>query len=126
MNKLKRGFTLIEVLIVITILGVLAVVVLVAINPLEQIARAHDAGRVSTVAQLGHALSAYAVNNNSLYVPTTGAGCAPANWLGCLVTSGEISTTPSNPNVSALQCVGNVVNGYCYLVTTAPNVGPVI
>ena len=57
-NYLK-GFTLIELLIVIAILGVLAVVVLVAINPVQQLARTRDAGRKSSVAQIGHAVAAY-------------------------------------------------------------------
>ena len=44
---LKKGFTLIELLIVIAILGVLAVVILVAINPQEQLARGRGGGRTS-------------------------------------------------------------------------------
>lgn len=44
MKNIKNfGFTLIELLIVMAILGVLAVVVLVAINPVQQLARTRDA-----------------------------------------------------------------------------------
>ena len=51
MDDSRRGFTLIELLIVMAILGVLAVVVLVAINPIQQLARTRDTGRKSGVTQ---------------------------------------------------------------------------
>jgi len=54
MKKLKSqlGFTMIELLIVITILGILAVAVLSAINPIEQINRGRDTGSQSDCEQL--------------------------------------------------------------------------
>lgn len=51
-----KGFTLIELLIVIAVLGILIVAILSAVDPLEQIRKARDAGRKSDSAEL---LSAY-------------------------------------------------------------------
>lgn len=48
----QRGFTMIELLIVISILGILAVAVLSAINPIEQINRGRDTGSRSDAEQL--------------------------------------------------------------------------
>lgn len=52
MKKLMKGFTMIELLIVIAVLGILAVAVLSAINPIEQINRGKDTGSRSDAEQL--------------------------------------------------------------------------
>jgi prepilin-type N-terminal cleavage/methylation domain-containing protein len=106
------GFTLIELLIVIAILGVLAVVVLVAINPIEQLARTRDGGRLSSITQMGHALQAYYTTQNATYP-------AEASWNTALTTSGELSTLPSQVAHSANGttdpgCNDNPQNSWCY------------
>lgn len=105
----KSGFTLIELLIVIAILGTLAVVILVALNPAQQLARTRDAGRQSTVAQLGRAVEALATNNNGLYLAPS------ATWITGLVSGGEVSTVPSAPATTlSANCGVNAQNGICY------------
>ncbi len=53
------GFTMIELLIVISILGILAVAVLSAINPVEQINRGRDTGSRSDAEQLLSAMDRF-------------------------------------------------------------------
>ena len=116
--KFKRGFTLIELLIVMAILGVLAVVVLVAINPNEQLKRARDAGRITALTQLGHNLEAYATSHNGLYV--TEANDWISSATAGLVGAGEIQTTPAEitySDSSLVACDGTgegIENGWCY------------
>lgn len=55
----RAGFTLVELLIVIALIGVLAVAVLAAINPLEQLNRARDTGMESDASQLLAAIDRY-------------------------------------------------------------------
>jgi prepilin-type N-terminal cleavage/methylation domain-containing protein len=57
--KLEKGFTMIELLIVIAVLGILAVAVLSAINPIEQINRGKDTGSQSDAEQLLNAIDRY-------------------------------------------------------------------
>ncbi len=58
-----RGFTMIELLIVIAVLGILAVAVLAAINPIEQINRGKDTGSRSDAEQLIGAVDRYYTAN---------------------------------------------------------------
>lgn len=107
------GFTLIELLIVIAVIGVLAAIVLLAIDPVQQFARARDANRKQVVSTMGRALRAYATFHNSEYPPATGGG----GWSVTIANSSEIKTFPESIpyNVSGLTpCTRNVVNGWCY------------
>lgn len=57
MKKTARGFTLVELLIVIAIIAILAVVAFIVINPLELTRRARDASRLSDIASLQQAIT---------------------------------------------------------------------
>ena len=121
MIKNKKGFTLIELLVVIAVLGVLATVVIVALNPFQQLAKGRDAGRLSVTAQLGETTVTYATNNGGTF-PT-----ANATWITTLQTAGEVNTIPaaiaySISGISA--CTTNVQNNLCYKQTAAT--GPII
>lgn len=52
----NKGFTLIEILVVIGIIGILATVVLVAVNPNRQFKQARDSQRVANVNTILNAL----------------------------------------------------------------------
>lgn len=124
----RAGFTLIELLIVIAILGTLAVVVLLALNPVQQLARARDAGRISAATQLGHAVEAYATSNSGIYPLQN------ATWITQLVTAGELATIPGGITYSITGitvCTNNAQpagDGFCYLTTggVGSGAGPVI
>ncbi len=89
MNKMKqnnqKGFTLIELLVVIAIIGLLASVVLLALNSAR--VKARDAKRIADVRQLASAQELYSNDNSGSYATSAAA----------LVTGNYIGTVPSAP-----------------------------
>ncbi|MEK7182971.1 MAG: type II secretion system protein [Patescibacteria group bacterium] len=68
----NKGFTLVELLIVIALLAILATAVLAAINPLEQANRARDTRMRSDASQLLGALDRYFVSQEEFTWVTSG------------------------------------------------------
>jgi len=94
-----KGFTLIELLVVIAVLGILASVVLVAINPGERINEANDAGKKSDVGQVATALESYFTNNNGSYTGATSA---------TLVSLGYLKRFPASTTLNVAATVSSV------------------
>ncbi|MFZ2252824.1 MAG: type II secretion system protein [Minisyncoccia bacterium] len=63
----QKGFTLIEVLLVIAILAILAAVVIVAINPSKQLMKSRDAQRSADVYSILNAVYQYTVDHESAF-----------------------------------------------------------
>lgn len=57
MKKTARGFTLVELLVVIAIIAILAAVVVLIINPLELTRRTRDASRLTDLANIQQAIN---------------------------------------------------------------------
>ena len=64
----KKAFTLIELLLAIGIIGVLAAIVIIAINPTQQLTNAEDARRRAFERELQSAMMQYVVDNSQLPV----------------------------------------------------------
>lgn len=83
----SKGFTLIEILVVIGIIAILATIVLIAINPARQFRQARDTQRTSNVNAILNAIGQYISDNK---------GKLPADIDALPATKEAISNTVAN------------------------------
>ena len=130
MRRFKDGFTLIELLVVIAIIGVLASIVLAALNTARS--KARDANRVAEMQQISKALTLYYDDNGSYppYVGSdlrqsscfSGGGASDSvgqwsNALNVLVTDGYLPSLPNDPVNNGVPGQSNVLC-YTYHINT--------
>ena len=90
----RKGFTLLEILLVIAAIGILAAIVLVAINPQRQLAQARNAQRRADVLAISNAINQALIGNAAL---PAGINTTPKNILStagtgsCAAVSGITS-----------------------------------
>lgn len=98
--KIKRAFTLVELLVVMGVLAILAAGLIALISPVERVNQANDTKVLADLSQLTSALQAFAASNSGLYPCTAVAGCTVTGQtqagLGALVPV-ELTVVPTAP-----------------------------
>lgn len=123
----EKGFTLVELLIVIGVMSVLLSMVVLAVNPARQMAQANNTKRRGDVNTILNAISQYAADNRGNVsgmnggngIPSTlteiGSGAGQVNLCPELVPI-YIAEMPTDPitgtGVSGTDCSGSYTTGY--------------
>jgi len=132
-KQAQKGFTLLEVLLVVAIIAILAGIVIIAINPSKNLADTRNAQRQQDVTTVLDAVYQYALDNNGTLPASitttatemckTGAGsCTGLIDLTSVTTSGKyIASLPIDP-----QCPTNCnANGNGYKISKDATTGRV-
>lgn len=91
---MKKGFTLLELLIVIAILAILTTVVAITLNPAQLLAQARDSQRLADLSSLNAALGLYVASaSTTLAFGSTGPNCTAAGTSP--FSSGSCTTNAS-------------------------------
>ncbi len=123
MTKSKSlGFTLIELLVVIGIIGILAAIVLVAVNPGRQFAQARDTQRRSDLYSVTNAIYQFAAEHNG-NVPDTDNNDKTSNFPKtptCIGTGGSCFNLANASNQAHQEVI---VSTYIAVIPKDPSKG---
>ncbi len=133
MKKYNKGFTLIEILLVVAAIAILAGIVILAINPIKQLGETRNAERRADVNTILNAVYQYAIDNNgNLPTLVTGACdntptkqvCKLAPGSGDCSTGTDLSViTTSEKYLTAMPTdpTGVSTDGTGYYITKTAN-----
>jgi len=99
----QKGFTIVELLIVIVVIAILAAIVIVAYNGVQN--RAYDNRRLVDMNNIQKALEIYKIQNGDYPAPTSAnedstgweTSYVTGKFLAPLITSGAVSAVPVDP-----------------------------
>ncbi len=120
-TKKSRGFTLIEILVVIGLIAILAAVVLIAINPARQFAQARDSQRQSNVNAILNAIGQRMADNKGVFEGTFSS--SGTTYTCSTLPSSATSITSSSGGSSTAGDLGCLIPTYMPAMPTEPKSG---
>ena len=126
--KNKKGFTLIELILVIAIISVMAVVVFVALNPAQRLKDAKDARRTQDVDTILSAIHSAIVDNKGTLPTNLSAAGTTEKQLGtatsgCTVATGGCTVAATGDCIDLSPTGAAGIGKYLKSIPTDPNAG---
>jgi type IV pilus assembly protein PilA len=106
MKQIQKGFTLIELMIVVAIVGILAAIALPAYQ--DFIVRSKMSEALAAIAACKTSVAEYAsAHSNALPADTDAAGCSttPTHYVAALAVAAGVITATSQATGASAECV---------------------
>ncbi len=116
---MRKGFTLVELLVVIAIIAILAVVVVLTLNPAALLQQSRDSNRLSDLSTMNNAINIY--NTDQSGNASYSLGAASTMYLS-IVDSSATSTAGTNCSTMGLPATSTVWTDHCAASSTLRNV----
>ena len=124
-TNMKKGFTLLEVLLVVAIIAILAGIVILALNPTKQLGESKNAQRRADVNTILNAVYQYAIDNNGTIPATiTTSATEICKTAGICTSLIDLSVlTAAEKYITALPTdpTGSSTNGTGYTIVKTAN-----
>ena len=123
MNRSKHGFTLLEILLVVAAIGILAGIVILAINPSKQLAVTRNAQRESDVNTLLNAIYQYAIDNNGNPPSNIDSVTGTSQVIGTVGSGADSTCTNASTTGAAVDLGPSLVSTYLVDIPYDPRTG---
>jgi prepilin-type N-terminal cleavage/methylation domain-containing protein len=122
-SKRCKGFTLVELLIVIAIIAIIAAVVFVALDPLTRFRDARDSTRWQDVSAMVEGIIVDQVDNGGTYITALSSSSSGTYQLGTAGSGCDSGCTATTTLAACLDLSGLASEGYVPSIPLDPNTG---
>lgn len=135
-NSDKRGFTLLELLIVIAIIAILSVIIIFVLNPAETLKKARDTQRMSDLNTLKTALGLYLTATSTPDLDAAATTDCLSNTAGTYSTTAQIyysaeiasstcTVSPGSPGADAIASATFTSGDFCKMAVSTTSTAAV-
>ncbi|MFT7507563.1 MAG: prepilin-type N-terminal cleavage/methylation domain-containing protein [Acidimicrobiales bacterium] len=119
----KRGFTLLEILLVVAAISILAGIVIVALNPAKQLGDTRNAERSSDVNTILNAIHQYTIDNDGILPAGIDANATTYQVLGTVATGADSTCAAVTTEAAAVDLTTELVPTYVVGIPMDPSTG---
>lgn len=119
----NQGFTVLEILLVVTAIGILAGVVIIALNPTKQIENTRDVQRQNDANNILNSVYQFALDNNGLFPVGIDSTVDSSQVLGTASAGCDTTCGATTTVASCLDLGIDLISGYIEDIPTDPSTG---
>ncbi len=123
MRKDNKGFTLLEILLVVAAIAILAGIVIVALNPSKQLGDTRNAERSSEVNAILNAISQFSLDNGGALPTGMDSITGTVQVLGTANSGCDTTCSVASSTAACLDIDGDIVPDYVVGIPADPSTG---